>query len=211
MKTPVYPFGEDQRFDALRYFTLPQPPPQEALNDLARLAALTCEAPIAAISFVDVAWHRFEALIGWASGEFPRDLSFSARARMQQGVFVVSDAPQDERFATDPLVVGEPHVRFFAGVPLFSAASLAIGTLCVIDVVPGQLTTSQTEALLVLSRQVTAQLEIRKLIQELHERASGVFQVLQNSPIALAINRWIDLAFVDSQCSLLELGRMAAR
>jgi PAS domain S-box-containing protein len=205
MKLPVHTFDEDQRLDALRYFNLPQPPPQDALNDLARLAALFCEAPIAAISFVDEGWHRFETRIGCPSGELPCDISFFARTRLQPGVFVVSDAAQDERFATDPLVVGDPHVRFFAGVPLFSAGSPAIGTLCVMGVVPRQLTPSQTEALLVLSRQVIAQLEIWKQTEELHERASGVFQALQNSPIALAINRWSDLTFIDLNAAYANL------
>jgi len=99
--------------------------------------------------------------------ETPREVSFCARAIQQPDLFVVPDASKDPRFSSNPFVVSDPKIRFYAGAPFTSSDGHPLGTLCVVDMVPRQLTSSQENALLALSHQVQAQFELRKNLIEL--------------------------------------------
>ena len=167
MKPPRRPTDELRRLEALREFDLLDTLPEETLNDLTALAAHICEAPISLISLIDEQRQWFKANIGLSADEIPRDVSFCAHAILQPDVFIVPDATKDERFVSIPLVTGDPRIRFYAGAPLVTAQGHALGTLCVMDNVPRQLNPSQQEALRVLSRQVMAQLELRRQTREL--------------------------------------------
>ncbi len=128
-----------------------------------------CGAPIGLLTLLDERhqWHRTSE--GLRLGETPREIAFCAHAIRQPGLFVVKDALMDARFATNPLVVGEPALRFFAGVPLHTADGHEFGTLCVIDMIPRILTAEQAQALEVFGRQVSASLELRmqrKILEE---------------------------------------------
>jgi anti-sigma regulatory factor (Ser/Thr protein kinase) len=105
--------------------------------------------------------------VGVSVSETPREVSFCARAIQQSELFVVPDASQDPRFSSNPFVVSDPKIRFYAGAPFISSDGHPLGTLCVVDMVPRQLTPSQENALLALSHQVQAQLELRKNLLEL--------------------------------------------
>jgi PAS domain S-box-containing protein len=142
-------------------------PAEPALDELAALAAHACEAPIALISLVDERRQWSKASVGLPAGETPRDLSFCAHAILQPDLFIVPDAATDERFAGNPLVTGDPQVRFYAGAPLVSADHHALGTLCVMDRVARTLRPWQREALRMLGRQVMAQLEQRRQARDL--------------------------------------------
>ena len=102
-------------------------------------------------------------------------------------MFIVPDAGQDERFADNPLVTGDPHIRFYAGAPLVTAEGHALGALCVMDRVPRQLTSSQQESLRVLSRQVMAQLELRRQTRELVESEARLRIVTDNARVGLVV------------------------
>ena len=136
--------------------------PEESFDDLATLARYICGTPIAAISLVDTDRQWFKASIGIDQPETPRDLAFCAHAVMGTDLFEIPDATADTRFASNPLVTTDPGIRFYAGSPLVTHDGLSLGTVCVIDRQPKTLTDEQREALRALSRQVVAQLELRR-------------------------------------------------
>jgi len=156
------PDDEAQRLDALRRFDILDTPPEEAFDDLTRLASQICGTPIALITLADGSRHWFKSKIGMDLSETPREAAFCEYAIAEQDLCVVSDAGADERFATNPMVVFEPYIRFYAGVPLRSPDGFVLGTLCVLDTVPHELTQVQADALRALGRQVMAQLELRR-------------------------------------------------
>ncbi len=171
MKPPPKAWDETARLSALARYEILGTTPEREFDDLARLAALVCDAPIARISFVDREreWHK--ARIGLEGTEDPRDASFCGHAIELGDVLVVPDAARDERFAHIPLVVGAAGVRFYAGAPLVTTDGQTLGALCVMDRKPREIDPSQVEALRALSRQVIAHLELRRRL--LLERAQA--------------------------------------
>jgi PAS domain S-box-containing protein len=156
---------EDQeRKQALLDLEIMDTPAEAEFDDLVALASELCSTPISLVSLLDTDRQWFKASIGLAAWETPLSSSFCLHAVKQQGLFVVEDATKDTRFRENPLVTGSPHIRFYAGIPLYSGEGVGIGTLCVIDTSPRTLSPSQTKALTVLSQQVQARLELR------HER-----------------------------------------
>lgn len=145
-------------------------PPEQEFDDITELAAAICEAPIAMISFVLPERQWFKSKVGISITETPIEQSFCAHAiaANDQRLFVVSDAQKDPRFLGNRLVTGAPHIRFYAGAPLSSRDGASFGTLCVIDTKPRAdgLTGFEQHALLTLAGQVTAQLELRQLLEE---------------------------------------------
>jgi two-component system, cell cycle sensor histidine kinase and response regulator CckA len=153
---------EARRLAAVRAYALLDTPPDPALDDLARLAAQICDAPISLISLVDEQRQWFKARIGWDAAETPRDISFCTHALDHHDLFIVPDTRADDRFAKNPLVTGDPGIRFYAGATLRTPDDEPLGTLCVMDRVPRELTEVQRQTLRVLSRQVMAQLELNR-------------------------------------------------
>lgn len=166
MKPPLSG-NERKRLEVLWEYEVLDTPPEEAFDELAALAATICEAPIALISLVDEKRQWFKSKVGITAAETSRDISFCAHAILQQDVMVVPDAMVDRRFSDNPLVTAEPHIRFYAGAPLITPDGHALGTLCVIDREPHEITTGQRQALRILSRHVIMQLELRRRSAEL--------------------------------------------
>lgn len=161
MKAPV-PRNEAGRLTALSECGILDTAAEKAFDDFPQLASHICQTPIALISFVDTARQWFKAKIGLDVSELPREVAFCAHAILKPDLFIVNDTFLDARFARNPLVVAEPHIRFYAGAPLITSDGHALGTLCVIDRVPRQLNEQQQEALRVLARQTVTQLELRR-------------------------------------------------
>ena len=130
------PADEDERLSALRELLLLDTPPEERFDRLARFVAEQLDVPIALLTLVDGQRQWFKARVGIDATETPRDISFCGHAIMKNDVFIVEDASRDPRFSDNPLVTGEPHIRFYAGAPLSAPGGHRIGTLCVIDTVP---------------------------------------------------------------------------
>ena len=161
MTTPLFN-DERERLEALRRLDILDTAPEQAFDDLTRLAAQICGTPIALVTLADESRHWAKSKTGTDLPEVPRDIAFGEYAIHQPGPLVVSDARADERFAAHPLVVSEPYVRFYAGVPLRTPEGFALGMLCVMDTVPRDLTRVETDALLMLGRQVVAQMQLRR-------------------------------------------------
>jgi PAS domain S-box-containing protein len=163
------PAGEKERLEALKRCRILDTPEQREFNDIVGLAAAICDAPIALISLIDAERQWFKAKVGLTDTEMPRSTALCAHAIVQQGLFVVPDTFADDRFADNPLVTGEPKIRFYAGAPLVTSEGQALGTLCVIDRVPRKLSAQQEQALRVLSTQVVAQLELARAQADLEQ------------------------------------------
>ncbi len=184
---PPLPSNESERLNALHEYKILDTPPEEAYDDIVELAAHLCNAPIALISLVDRERQWFKSRIGLTLQETRRDISFCAHAILNPNdVFIVNDALHDERFAANPLVTGEPHIRFYAGMPLVTSDGTALGTLCVIDRVPRELTSEQAAALRSLRRSVIAELELRRHTVRLKEQTQRTLE-LKSSEMATEI------------------------
>ncbi|WP_336964709.1 sensor histidine kinase [Sphingobium aquiterrae] len=154
----------------------------EALDDITRFAARLCDAPICIVNIVDIDRQRFVSRIGMEGTEPPLPLSFCAHAMTAPALFIVPDARQDGRFATNPLVTGTPHIRFYAGAPLVSDEGAPLGALCVIDDRPrAGLTPLQAEGLAVLAAQVMMRLQSRRIGRETRERVAQKALALSDS------------------------------
>jgi GAF domain-containing protein len=166
MKAPP-PENEAARLEALRRYDILDTFPEQAFDDLTRLAALICDTPIALVSLVDQDRQWFKSKIGITETETAREISFCSHAILEPKVMVVSDALADRRFSDNKLVTEEPRIRFYAGAPLVTEQGHALGTLCVLDRVPRTLSSDQKDALKSLSRLVVAQMELRRSVSDL--------------------------------------------
>ena len=157
------PDNESARLAALREYRILDTLPEQSYNDLTAIAAQICGTPISLISLIDENRQWFKSRHGIDTTETPREQAFCAHAICQPDrILLVPNALEDSRFSNNPLVTGSPNIRFYAGAPLVNSDGLAIGTICVIDHVPHQLTTQQLDVLHALGRQTMAQLELRR-------------------------------------------------
>ncbi len=164
MHTPTQllePGPERQRLAALRALGVLDRPPDPASDDLARLAAHSCDAPYAFIALVDADRVWIRASHGLSLCQVARETSFCTHTIRQRDVFVVPDALADARFTKSPLVMQAPQIRFYAGAPLVTAEGFGLGTVCVLDTVPRVLTQRQLDALSALGRYAVEQLKRR--------------------------------------------------
>ncbi|CAN5774239.1 hypothetical protein BH11MYX4_BH11MYX4_23070 [soil metagenome] len=175
MKAAAIPDREAERLAALRDYEILDTAGEGAFDALVNLAALICGTPIALVSLIDAHRQWFKARKGLDVQETARDLAFCAHAILEPAeLLVVGDSHVDERFADNPLVVGGPQLRFYAGAPLVTPGGQAVGTVCVIDHVPRELSSTQLDALRAIGRQVVDQLEQRRRARALKEAMAAV-------------------------------------
>ena len=158
------PPDEAERLRALRELELLDSEPEEEFDELVRRAAEATGAPIAVITLVDEARQWFKARVNLELESTDRDLAFCAHAILSpDDLTIVPDTLDDERFNDNLLVVEDPNIRFYAGAPIFTPDGYPIGTLCVIDAAPRGLDEEQADALRDLAREVSRQIERRRL------------------------------------------------
>nr|MDZ8164100.1 GAF domain-containing protein [Nostoc sp. CmiSLP01]MDZ8284361.1 GAF domain-containing protein [Nostoc sp. ChiSLP01] len=160
---------EQARLEALRQYQILDTEPEEAYDNLAQLAAFICNTRISLVNFIDENRQWFKAKVGLDVSEMPRSIGLSYLCQEQRSVVVVPDTLADEKLANNAVVIGYPYVRFYAGVPLITPKGEMLGTLCVIDQVPKELSQKQIQALVALSRLVIDQLELRRHVTEVSE------------------------------------------
>lgn len=159
MLTPLSD-SEGSRLARLSQLAIMDTPPEGVFDDVARLASLICDTPIAVVSFVDEKREWFKAKIGFDLDEIPRHESFGAHAILQGEILIFLDPSYEERFRGNFLVT-QMGIKFYAGIPLVAFDGHALGTLAVMDRIPHLLTAEQIDSLRILARQIVSELELR--------------------------------------------------
>ena len=206
-----------QRLQTLADYQILDTPEEAAFDDIVEVASLICEAPIAVINFIDRDRQWFKSEKGLGVRETPLDFSICAHAILQRGLFIVPDTTRDPRFADNPLVTGEPHLRFYAGALLESRDGYPLGTLCVLDYQPRELTERQRFALQALANQVMAHLELMQahreqaeLIRELEAARHELVRHAATDPLTGLLNRRAFEQRLNQEVALIQRGAPAA-
>ncbi|MDB4304243.1 GAF domain-containing protein, partial [Desulfosarcina sp.] len=164
------PDNEKERLKSLKSYDILDTPDEEDFNEITRLAARIAKSPIGLISLIDEERQWFKSKVGLNVKETPRNISFCQHAIMQDDIYEIPNALKNELFLNNPLVKGNPDIRFYAGVPLIDPKGFHLGTLCVIDTKPKKLSLEQKEVLKLLAKAVVNHLNLRKHKIELQER-----------------------------------------
>ena len=165
----LVPSKEAARVAALNRYAILDTEPEQSFDDLVTLASHICKTPMALLTLVDDHRQWFKSAVGVQVRETPREISFCSQAIEQENLFIIRDTLEDPRFRDNPLVTGEPHIRFYAGAPLVNEDGYALGTLCVADRQPRELDEDQKVALASLSRLALRQMELRTNLQMLKD------------------------------------------
>ncbi len=168
MPSAPLPIDEASRLATLRACDILDTEPEQAFDELVALAVHITGAPIALIGLVDESRQWFKAKIGLDACQAPRELAFCAYAILEPKPLIVEDAALDARFSDNPVVTGAPGIRFYAGFPLDAGDGLRLGTLCVVDFHPRQLSPDQVSALQALAHQACDQLKLRRVVRDLN-------------------------------------------
>ena len=175
---------EAERLRDLERYAILDTVPEAAYEDIVLLAAHICEVPIAMISFIDRDRQWIKAAFGFDLSQTSREYGFCPQSVLNPTeISVVPDTLQDARFVDNPFVRDAPYVRFYANAPLITPAGHVLGTVCVFDLKPRQLSATQQQALGALARQVMAQLELRFNARRLEETQQQFRTFTDNTPM----------------------------
>jgi len=170
---PLHP-KERERIAHLKSYELLDTEVDEKFDRLTRLASTLTEAPIATLTLVDTDRQWFKSRVGLEGREGPRETAFCAHAILGDEIMVVEDATKDERFFDNPLVTGDPKIRFYAGAPLVTKQGLGLGTLCIIDRKPRKLTDEDRRILLDLAGMAVDEMELHRNLRALKKSKSDL-------------------------------------
>lgn len=178
----IYLSEEQKRLKVLESYNILDTLPEKELDALVKLAAEVCKTPIALISLIDDKRQWFKANLGLNASETPRNISFCQHAIAQNDdVYEVPNALENEVFVKNPLVTGDPNIRFYAGAPLVNQDGYKLGTLCVIDTSPKKLTDDQKQTLKILSNFVITQFELRKTKMDLESSRNRYLRLVEEA------------------------------
>jgi len=190
MLTAQKPDNEQTRLASLRALDVLDSAPEAQFNALVRAAAFVAGTPISLLSLVDANRQWFKANIGLPGvTETTRDAAICAHTILQEEVLEIQDTRRDERFIDNPLVVGDPGIRFYAGAPIRLADGCCVGSLCVIDRSPRKLSAEQLEILRQLALAAAAALEGRRAVQQLHEASGEMHYNATHDALTGLVNR----------------------
>ncbi len=188
MVPPQIPLDDNRRLKELYRYEVLDTSYEDEFNDVVQLAATICKTPIALISLIDANRQWFKARYGLDMKEFPREISFCGHTiTANTAIFEIADATQDERFIDNPLVVGEPYIRFYTGVPLINSNGFKVGTISVMDTKPGELNEEQIFTLQTLARQVVKLLDQNLLNKQLEQQQEKLQQQMEMQNRILSI------------------------
>lgn len=176
------PGDEPQRLKALRRYALNRDP-EEQFDRITTLASYICQTPIALISVVEEETQWFKSKVGFEASSTSRETAFCAHAILDNELMVVNDAREDARFAKNPLVRDSPNIRFYAGMPIVSPDDFKLGTLCVIDNRPRELSEDQAGALRTLAQVAMTEMELRRTSADLALALTDVKSLQQILPM----------------------------
>lgn len=162
MKTYPTPTNETERLKALKAYSVLDTLSEKEYDAITQLASYICDTPIALVSLIDEERQWFKSTVGLEASETPRNISFCQYTIMGDDIFEVANALESELFSDNPLVTGNPDIRFYAGAPLRNKEGYNLGSLCVIDTKARSLTDDQKKALQLLAAQVVSLLDLRK-------------------------------------------------
>jgi len=183
------PADESERLEALRRYDILDTPPEDGFDRATRLTVQLMDVPIALVSFLDEDRQWFKSCRGLYLRETNREIAFCAHDIYNDRVLVVEDVREDARFANNPLVTGEPGIRFYAGAPLITGEGHVVGSLCALDTEPRQVSDRKIEGLRDLAEMVVTQLEIRAKNRELREQHRKVKSLSRDLKRAEEANR----------------------
>ncbi len=172
------PDNEAERLEAVRLYKITENGSEEVFDDLTRLAAEVCSAPLALLSIIEEDYVHYKSLIGLESFETEREAAFCSWTILRSDLFIVDDALANTRFSASRFVARNPGIRFYAGAPLLTPEGYAIGALAVLDQNPRELSQSQAKALRTLASAVVAQLELRRKNAEFEQASAERQKVL---------------------------------
>jgi PAS domain S-box-containing protein len=172
--------NEQDRLKALESYSVMDTLPEEDFDSITQLASYICGTPIALVSLLDQDRQWFKSSVGLELKEYPKSISFCQYATNKDEVYEVQNALENELFSDNPLVTGNPDIRFYAGAALIDKEGFNLGTLCVIDTIPRALTENQNNALRLLAKQVINLLRLRKkntLLIETQKEFRNIFDL----------------------------------
>jgi len=187
MQAVKLPLNEQERLQTLMELEIMDSDPEKEFDDIVQLASQICETPISLITLLDDKRQWFKAKVGVDISETSRSVAFCSHAILDDHLLEVENALDDPRFQNNPLVVNAPDIRFYAGYPITMANGTKLGTLCVIDRVPRHLSSVQANAIEVLSRQVTRQLELRISKRKLEIQAQELKKLNESNAKLLSV------------------------
>ncbi|MCV0400402.1 MAG: GAF domain-containing sensor histidine kinase [Nitrosopumilus sp.] len=166
--------AEFDRIRALHNLKILDTPPEERFDRITKIAQIMFDVPIALVSLVDENRQWFKSCAGLSVKETPRSMSFCSHAILNEDVMFISDATNDKRFSNNPLVTGEPHIRFYAGKPIRDPDGKKLGTLCIIDTKPRLFSRADKSVLIDLANWVESEFKNTVLTNSLKNTAQDL-------------------------------------